>query len=224
MSLKFDARPPHEPLRNVAVFLGGSIPNPTRWQGYFDAREITDAVVAAARAILTAGGIIVTGAHPTIAPLLLYIAAEIPIDPDHPRVLIYQSALFESIMPKETRRFQQKGVGSLRITEAVPGEEPIYGHWDGSLKIMRQRMLSETNPRAGIFVGGMQDIRTEFYLLQERDPAAWVYPVAKPGGEAARLTEFAPEPVRELLSEGDVYPTLFRKVIQDLASRLAQEA
>jgi hypothetical protein len=224
MSLKFDSGSPSEALRDICVFLGGSIPDPQRWEGTFDAREITDAIVAAARAILTAGGILVTGAHPTIAPLLLYIAAEIPRDPNNPRVLIYQSALFEPVMPKETRRFQQEGIGALRITEAAPGERPIPGEWDHSLRIMRQRMFSDTNSRAGIFVGGMQSIRAEVELLREKRPIAWTYPVARPGGEASRLLQFAPESLRELLATSDVYPTLFRKVVEDLASRLTQEA
>ena len=223
MSLEFTPLSSDGPLGNVAVFLAASIPNPERWQGYFDAREITDAVVAAARTVLTAGGVLVTGAHPTIAPLLLYVAAEFPIDPNRPRVLVYQSALFESVMPPATKRFEEDGVGSLRITEAVSGERPEYGSWNGSLRIMRERMFSETAPRAGIYVGGMQDISREFQLLRNREPTAWPYPLAKPGGEAARLVEFAPESVRQVLSESNIYPTVFRKVVEDLASRLREE-
>jgi hypothetical protein len=224
MSLKFDPTEAAEPLRHVTVFLGGSIPNPQRWEGFFDAREITDAIAAAARAVLTAGGTLVTGAHPTIAPLLLYIAAEIPHDPADPRVLVYQSALFESVMPKETKRFEEEGIGSLRMTEAAPGDQPVPGQWSASLRIMRQRMFSDTNPRAGIFVGGMQDISTELELLRERKPPVYTYPVARPGGEAASLVQFAPEQIRELLSTSYIYPTLFRKVVEDLAFRLGGEA
>lgn len=223
MSLEFTPLSLDGPLRNVAVFLAASIPNPERWQGYFDAREITDAVVAAARAVLTAGGVLVTGAHPTIAPLLLYVAAEFPIDPNRPRVLVYQSALFESVMPPATKRFEEDGVGSLRITEAVPGERPDPELWHGSLRIMRERMFSETVPRAGIYVGGMRDINTEFQLLRNRKPTVWPYPLARPGGEAAHLVEFAPEPMRHLLAESNIYPTVFRKVVEDLASHLRQE-
>jgi SLOG cluster3 family len=220
MSLIFDSTSLSEPLSGVKIFLGGSIPNPERWDGYFDAREITDATAAAARAILTAGGIIVTGAHPTIAPLLLYIAAEFPRNLIHPRVLIYQSGLFESVMPKEATRFQNEGIGSLRITKAAPGDRPMYGHWDASLRIMRRRMFSDTYPEAGIFIGGMHSIREEFELLREINPAVLTYSLARPGGESARLVEFSPGSIRQLLIEGNIYPTLFRKVVEDLASRL----
>lgn len=218
MSLKFSSGSVTESLRNVNVFLGGSIPDPKRWEGYFDAREITDATVAAARAVLGAGGTLVTGAHPTIAPLLLYVAAEIPRDADRPRVLIYQSELFESVMPKETIRFQEEGIGSLRITEAQPGDQPKPGHWDDSLRIMRRQMFFDTHPRAGIFIGGMDSIHAEFDILRELNPAILTYPVAKPGGEAANLVQFAPESIRPLLAESDVYPAIFRRVVEDLAA------
>jgi hypothetical protein len=222
MSITFSSVLPSETLHDVKIFLGGSIPNPERWNGHFDAREITDATVAAARAILTAGGVLVTGAHPTIAPLLLYVAAEFPRNPIHPRVLIYQSALFESVMPKETRRFQEEGIGSLYITDAVPGDRPAPGLWDASLEVMRRRMFSDTNPRAGIFIGGM-DIRAEFDLLRQRKPVVWTYSLARPGGEAANLVQFAPESIRPLLIDSRVYPTIFRRVVDDLASRLSAE-
>jgi hypothetical protein len=56
------------------LFLSASIPDPERWDGEFDALAITDAVVALARTFLSAGWRLVTAAHPTIAPLLLYVA------------------------------------------------------------------------------------------------------------------------------------------------------
>ena len=208
-------------LRDVRVFLGSSIPNAVRWRGYFDPHEITDAVVAAARAILTAGGTLVTGAHPTIAPLLLYVAAESSTTPEKPRVLVYQSELFENIMPRETRRFEADRIGKLNLTPPVPGERPEPGHWDGSLRIMRERMFNETRPRAGIFIGGMSDIGSECELLLDQQPRPIIYPLARPGGEAAKLMEFAPDSLRSLLSEGDIYPSIFRRVVSDLAKRLS---
>jgi hypothetical protein len=78
-------------LGGRAIFLSASIPDPERWTGYFDVREITDAVVAGSRALLTAGAILVTATHPTIAPLLLYIASEFPRAADQPAsVVTYQ--------------------------------------------------------------------------------------------------------------------------------------
>jgi len=53
-------------------------------------------VVALARACLTAGFRWVTAAHPTVAPLLLYVSAEFPTADDQ-RVIVYQSELFEDV-------------------------------------------------------------------------------------------------------------------------------
>jgi len=219
MGLNLSDGPGQAPLRKTNVFLAASIPNPSRWPGYFDAREITDAVVAAARAVLTAGGTLVTGAHPTISPLLLYVAAELPKDVDGPRVVVYQSALFGNSMPAETRRFETEGVGRLCRTDAAPGDRPEYPHWHESLRIMRDRMFAETHPRAGIFIGGMQDISVECALLRALRPEPVIYALARPGGEAAKLMEYTPPSLQRTLTEDDVYPSVFRKVISDLARR-----
>src|SRR5690242_534250 len=88
-----------------SLFVSASIPDPERWDGEFDALEITDAVVSLARVFLTAGWRLVTAAHPTIAPLLLYVAAELSVEGDR-RISIYQSELFSEILPAATRRFQ----------------------------------------------------------------------------------------------------------------------
>jgi hypothetical protein len=206
-----------------AVFLSASIPDPARWQGDFDAREITDAVVAACRAVLTVGGTLVTAAHPSIAPLLLYVAGEFPPQPARePRVITYQSALFEDVMPEATLRFAESGVGDFRVTPAADGDEPRPGRWDRSLRVMRETMFAQAAPVAAIFVGGMEGIRDEFDLLRETSPGTALYPLARPGGEAARLQSGSErDTVRELLSTSDVYPTVFREVMNDLALRLS---
>ena len=214
MSIRILPMTPDRPLDMRSVFLSASIPDPERWQGYFDAREITDAVVAAGRSILTAGGIVVTGAHPTIAPLLLYVAAEFPVD--YPRVIVYQSGLFENRMPAETLRFREDGVGDLRIVPPVAGEEPVPGKWDKSLFLMRQRMFDQTNPIAGIFIGGMEGVRQEFEMLTRRNTVLRSYALGGPGGEAAKLVDFSPPYLRDVLSMGNVYPSIFRKVVDDL--------
>jgi len=224
MSVRLEEQSTADPLRNVAVFLGAGIPDSDRWSGYFDAREITDAVVAAARAVLTAGGVLVSAMHPTVAPLLLHVAAEFPVAADQPRVLIYQSALYESVIPPTTRRFEEQGVGALRIVESSPDDNLESGRREASLLLMRERMFKETTPRAGIFIGGMDGIKAELHLLRSVIPGSWSYPVAKPGGVSAELTEYAPKEVRELLSESAVYPTVFRKIVEDLTSRLAAES
>lgn len=198
-----------------AVFVSASIPDPARWEGDFDALEITDAVVALARAFLTAGFQLVTAAHPTIAPLLLYVAAEFPSVAAE-RVTVYQSDLFTDVLPTATRRFEADGVGRLIWTEAAEGDRPEPGAWDESLRIMRQQMLGETTPRAACFVGGMDGIQTEFSLFTELFPGRPTYPAGRPGGEARALAQRRDSDLGRRLATEDSYPALWRAVLQDL--------
>ena len=117
MPLTFAPMQPAPP-RAQSIFVSASIPDPERWDGEFDALEITDAVVSLARTFLTAGFRLVTAAHPTIAPLLLYVAAEFPSAATE-RVAIYQSELFTDVLPAATRRFEAEGVGRLEHTDLV---------------------------------------------------------------------------------------------------------
>jgi hypothetical protein len=217
--LRFQLAPERPLLVGRSVFLSTSIPDPARWDGYADPLEITDAVVAFARACLTGGLRVVTAAHPTIAPLLLYVAAELPSE-HAARVVIYQSELFGEVLPPATRRFAQEGIGEMVWTSAGPGDEPAPGRWDESLRRMRVQMLRESEPAAAAFVGGMDGIADEFALFGEIRPEAPVYPLAGPGGEARRLLEEMAEPPLAELRDGRVYPTVWNRVLDDLEERL----
>lgn len=198
-----------------SIFLSGSIPDKNRWDGDFDALEITDAVVSFARACLTRGFCIVSAAHPTLAPLLLYVAAEFPAD-NEPRVFIYQSLLFESVLPTATRRFEAEGIGELIWTESVEGDEPIPGRWDKSLALMRQRMLSEADPAAAVFVGGMTGIRDEFDLFSSMFPGRPFCAPARPGGEASLLEHDGVGPYVDEADRNEAYPTLWNRFLKSL--------
>lgn len=198
------------------VFLSASIPDPNRWNGEFSAFEITDAVVAFARVFLAEGYRIVSAAHPTIAPLLMYVAAEMPLSSD--RIIVYQSQLFEDVLPTATRRFEADGVGSMVWTPAAADDSPEPGRWDRSLRIMRERMLEETQPIAACFVGGMQGIPDERDLFLARFPQHHVYPAGRPGGAARSLADGMAGAIGQALRELDVYPALWRRVVEDIGN------
>lgn len=203
------------PPRAESVFVSASIPDPERWDGEFDALEITDAVVALARTFLTAGFRLVTAAHPTIAPLLLYVAAEFPSEAGE-RVTVYQSELFADVLPVATRRFEADGVGRLIWTSAAEGDRPEPGGWDDSLAIMRRQMFGETEPIAACFIGGMEGIQTEYSLYTTLFPERPTYPVGKPGGEARALLRRGDTALTGRLATDDTYPALWRAVVRDL--------
>lgn len=211
------------PLRSTlaqrSVFLSASIPDPERWNGAFEAVEITDAVVAAVREVLAAQGRLVTAAHPTIAPLILYVAAEFARQQDSPPVTVFQSELFVDVLPEATRRFQEEGVALLEWTPASFGDEPEPGEWDASLATMRDTMLSTADPAAAVFIGGMTGIDDEFRLFGEMYPERPRYPIGRPGGESTRISRKSASRV-EGLADADVYPSLFRRVVADIISHL----
>jgi hypothetical protein len=197
-----------------ALFLSASIPNPKRWDGEFDPLAITDAVVAVAREFLSAGWAFITAAHPTIAPLLMYVAAELPVE-GRRRVMTYQSDLFEDVLPPDTQRFIDEGIGRVIWTPAVEGDEPEPGHWDRSLEVMRRQMFEETKPDAAVFVGGMEGIRFEYELFGELRTGQPRYVLGAPGGAAQRLEQPASELGAEL-AEGVVFPAIARAILNDL--------
>lgn len=208
-------RTPHATLGpDIAVFLSASIPNPD-WNGEFNVSEITDAVVAFARVFLTAGARLVSAAHPTIAPLLLYVAAEIE-SLQSERVVIYQSQLFEDALPTATRRFEAEGIGQVIWTEARDGDPRVRETWGPSLDLMRRQMLRETNPRAAVFIGGMDGIQTEYELFTEEFPERPTYAAGYPGGEARLVSERSESSLRSRLLDDNIYPAMWNSVLQDL--------
>jgi hypothetical protein len=208
-------------LSGHRVFLSGSIPDPSRWVGPYDAFEITDAVVAAVQAILTASGSIVCAVHPTIAPLLLNVASQFPLgSADEPTVLVYQSRHFEQALVAETRQMERtEGLGRIVWTPSAHGVDESARRQD-SLSIMRRLMLEETHPVAAVFVGGMEGVIQEFEMFELLYPDRSKYPVAAPGGAAAQLIERLTSPLREGLSTSNIYPTLMQAIVDDVVSLL----
>ena len=204
-------------LAGVSVFVAASIPSPARWDGSFDPLAITDAVVAVARAVLSSGGRLVTAAHPTIAPLLLYVAAEQP-PTDEPLVVLYQSEVFQTVWPRETFRFEEEGIGRVVRTERVGDEPADPPRAPRSLDLMRRRLLDEEELAAAVFVGGMHGIPDEYAQFRARFPAAPTYSFGRPGGAASALVDTSPPAVRPLLAEDVVYPAVARAIVDDIAT------
>lgn len=203
------------------VFIGASIPDRKRWDGSFDAYKITDAVVAIARSVLANGGRIVTGGHPTIAPLLLYVAAE-QRTRSKDTVTIFQSEVFRDVLPAATQQFEADDVGRVIYTKLVDDEHPSPSRAPQSLRKMRTEMLTNEAPSAAVFIGGMLGIDAELELFQKIHPGAPWYALHSPGGRAAEHEANWPPKLRRLLTKGDVYPTIARAIIADLAEHVAR--
>ena len=210
------------PLSGRFIFLSSGIPNSVDWVGDFEPMEIAHAVVACARAILSLGGRLLLATHPTIAPLLLYLANEFPRQPDEPvPVVIYQSRLFTDRLPRETHEMAATGLAELRWTPAAPGGDPaIRSTWLPSVQAMRSAMLSEQEIVAAVFIGGMSGITDEHTMVAEMHPNVPLYALAQPGGEAARLVDSSPVAVQDVLRSNLSYPSVFNAVFVDIVRRV----
>jgi hypothetical protein len=221
MPLRIEEMVRSRALEERFVFLSASIPDPRRWVGEYDVFEITDAVVAAVRAVFTASGRLVCAVHPTIAPLLLNVGSAFPLEErEKPLVLIYQSRFFEEAIVPETKQLELRpGLGLIRWTPVREHVDPAQRRQE-SLSVMRQEMLSQSNPAAGIFIGGMEGIEDEFKLFRSLYPHRPVYALARPGGAAASLVQRIESPLSQQLGVSDVYPVLLQAVVDDVVKRL----
>ena len=205
-------------LAGRGVFVSASIPDPGRWSGRFDALAITDAVVAVARTILARDGRIITAAHPTIAPLLLYVAAEQPQSAE-PFVVVYQSEVFRDVWPPATLRFEAQRVGKVIRTPSVGEEPPDPRLAPQSLELMRTQLMRNERLVGAVFIGGMKGIRHEHHLFSNLCPDAPTYALGTPGGEAAKLVDSSPHDLQDMLASQAIYPAVARRIVADIARR-----
>jgi hypothetical protein len=154
----------------------------------FNPLEIAAAATTASRRVLQAGGRLLFGGQPGIAPIVFQVAQAFARGNGRPPVTVYQSRLYADMMPPAIRQLQAQGLATLEVIDAVPGDRPERGRNLLSLDKMRAAMLSrENDPVAGIFIGGMDGIRSEFEKFRELYPERPTYIFGAPGGAARRL-------------------------------------
>lgn len=225
-------------LRGKSIFLSASFPQEDRDKKYFEGTyplEITNAVVAVTKAIFNQKGRIIFGGHPTISPLILSIGTDFLTffkNSDLPLVYIYQSRYFEHEVSEYTLELVDKKIGEIRWVESVNDDR------EDSLHLMRKRMLEETSPVAGIFIGGMKGIIDEFNLFTEILPEIPAYPLGATGGATRQLFEqkfiskekwnfnwsYNEINLYEKLQKNNTYPSLVNDIFLDLKLKLNNES
>lgn len=220
-------------LENKVIFLSASLPQPNRNEKYFKTAnplEITDAVIAVARAVFSRKGKIVFGGHPTISPLILSVGNEFLrfFEEDYlPFVYIYQPNFLKLEVSKYTKELAKEGIGEIRWVESVNDDS------ERSLSIMRERMLSEMKPIAAIFIGGMDGIEEEFDMFVKMYPKNPVYPIGSVGGASKILLEekiiqpmkrrkwsfkweYSSSEIPNEFNTLKIYPSLANRILSDL--------
>ncbi len=214
-----------EVLKGKKIFLSASFPKKDRDQKFYESANpfnITDAVVALARAVFSRSGKIVFGGHPTISPLMLSVAKNFfsyyKEDEDIPMVYIYQSKIFENIIPDNTEELKKEGIGEMKWTKAVNNDR------NESLTEMRTRMIMDEDVICGIFIGGMEGIKEELDICINKGIP--VYCLGSTGGNSQILGENIlsgeikipfkyKEVTAEELLNSKQYPYIISKILSD---------
>jgi hypothetical protein len=113
-------------------------------------QEVRDAVHEVSTLWLSRGGRIRFGGHPTITPLVTWVAqTEVPSE-ERERVTIFQSLYFAT--PAALRE-----VADLATVIETPVSGSVQGDRGASLSLMRERMITGSNAAAAVLIGGRTD-------------------------------------------------------------------
>lgn len=162
-----------------SIFLSASVPDPKRYPEFAETSNSV-AITSAVRALVhvTLGRrVLVWGGHPAITPMIKVVAEEMGLDYGE-WVRLYQSRYFEDQFPQDNEQFRN-----------VIYTEKIENNLDKSLRHMRERMFSENEFGAAVFVGGMAGIIDEFELFEKLQPGKAMIPVLSTGGATLKVAE-----------------------------------
>ncbi len=202
-----------EQLKNI--FLSASIPLKERDPKYFDSADIIairDSVIALATVVLPKHRLI-WGGHPSITPIIYYVVERLGLKvQDH--VLLYQSKFFEKFFPEDNNKFD-----NVILTDIIENDK------EKSLFHMRDRMLSESQFSAAVFIGGMEgiegdpreDIKGEFEMFIKRHTNAIVLPISSTGGASQIVyNNYLSSSQKNKRLENDyAYMSLFQELLID---------
>lgn len=155
-----------------AIFLSAGVPDPKRGPEYAKTAD-TVAITAAVSALVhvTLGRrLLVWGGQPAITPMIWAVAEGLGVEYGS-WVRLYQSKHFEDEYAEDNERFQ-----NVTYTDDVSGDR------EDSLRIMREKMFSDFNYTAAIFIGGMAGVVQEFDLLMNLQPKVTALPILSTGG------------------------------------------
>jgi hypothetical protein len=215
-------------LKGQTIFLSASVPDDRTGDG--SSAEASRAILEFAAAILGADGKILFGGHPTVCPLLLQVLQNdgdqvfrlAPDTADHPPIKLYQSEIFlKNIVANATWILFEKSLAELVITPKAEGEDVFPANFSRdngegalSLRLMRTRMIKDSDPAAAIFIGGKDGILEEAALFQNYHPGRPVYCVEGPGGAARQIAANRPNQWKEKIRD---YKELMNRIIDEIS-------
>jgi hypothetical protein len=185
---------------SAAIFLSAGVPDPRRGPEYArtaDTVAITAAVTALVYVTLGRRSL-VWGGQPAITPMVWVAAETFGVDYGS-WVKLYQTRYFEDDFPEDNARFH-----NVTYTENVDRDR------EKSLLRMRERMFTEHEYSAAVFIGGMRGIVDEFELFRRFQPAAAAIPLLSTGGAVLELSDRIGEVTPDLTNDLDYVAVLHR--------------
>lgn len=187
------------------IFLSAGIPvseQEFNKYGNTDVIAIREAIKALASVVLPKTHLI-WGGHPSITPIIRFVLERMDFKV-HDHVTLYQSAFFQNDFPKENQAFE-----NIIITEREDTKEK-------SLEKMREKMIRYNNFNAGIFIGGLQGVKTEFEMFREWHPNAIFLPVASTGGAAKSIFDEYSQILNPRLKDDFAYLSLYKALLTNI--------
>ena len=188
------------------IFLSASVPLPERDPKYIETADIIairDAIIALTTVVLPHHRII-WGGHLSITPLIYYVMQKLNLNIQE-HVKLYQSLWFEDQFPEDNNKFE-----NIVFTDK-------QGDIFSSIQLMRQKMFSENDFSAAVFIGGMDGIKDEYKMFKEYHPDALLLPIASTGAATKFVYEnLLPENFKNQRLEKDYgYMSLFQDFLMD---------
>lgn len=187
-----------------SIFLSASVPDPKRYPEFAETSNPV-AITSAVRALVhvTLGRrVLVWGGHPAITPMIKVVAEEMDLDYGA-WVKLYQSRYFEDQFPQDNEQFRN-----------IVFTDNIENNLDKSLRHMRERMFSENNFKAAVFVGGMAGVIDEFELFEQLQPGKNIIPVLSTGGATLNVAKKINEKLGDDLVNDLDYVRLFHRKLE----------
>ena len=186
-----------------AIFLSAGVPDPKRGAIYA-ATANTVAITSAVSALIhvTIGRRpLIWGGHPAITPMIMTMAQAIGVNYGS-WVQLYQSRYFEDQFPEDNAQFR-----NVFYIDAIENDR------EKSLFSMRERMFSEHEFGAAVFIGGMEGIIDEFELFKTLQPTAKIMPITSTGGAALEVAKRNQISNDDFLNDLD-YVSLFHRYLE----------
>jgi hypothetical protein len=164
---------------------------------------------------------LVFGAHPAISPMVLEAARKLNVAPDS--ILIFQSVIFEQVLPQSTLDLADWSKGHLFLTPERGAGTPERRKQ--SLTEMRTLMTKATGLCGAVFIGGMEGTEEEASIFETENGQLPRYAIASTGSAALEMFTREPQGFSGNLKQQDWkalsdYPTSYkltaRRILDDM--------